>query len=304
MTHKPNRFSIFTQLQGIMSASFATGLIYHPLDVMVRRWQRSTLTLKQAKSDPAGLRTVIFQQAANGTGFHKLASVFQGFPIGITYKCVLLTYVMVCESAIVNLVKASRLNQVYQTALGSNYALAATHATAGALVGLGETVFLPLEILKTQYVTNPVVRQTIKTSGLGYYLAQEKRFFYKTAPIAALKYSLGLSVFFGIDSAVKCSYASEQLTRSQVLMAASTGAVANIVLTTPLDVIKVRAESTVGPVSIIGIVKETLKNEKPSAFFRSLAPKLFFKGGKLALTFGGAEIFYEQFKQTQKKISK
>jgi len=88
-------------------------------------------------------------------------------------------------------------------------------------------------------------------------------------------------------------------TWTQNFIASIAGAVASITIAAPLDVVKTRIQNAnfEHKVSGITVVKELIKNEGPSAFFKGLTPKILVVGPKLVFSYTLAQSLIPLFSQ-------
>jgi len=172
------------------------------------------------------------------------------------------------------------------------------HATAGSLIGIGEIVLLPLDVLKIKRQTNPEafrgrgVVQIVKDEGFG---------LYRGWGWTAARNAPGSFALFGGSAAAKQYYYKltdyNAATWSQNFVASIAGASASLVVSAPLDVIKTRIQNRnfENPESGFRIVSNMIKNEGFSSFFKGLTPKLLMTGPKLVFSFWLAQTLIPAF---------
>jgi len=158
------------------------------------------------------------------------------------------------------------------------------HASAGSLIGIGEIVLLPLDVLKIKRQTNP---EAFRGRGILRIVADEGFALYRGWGWTAARNAPGSFALFG-GSAFAKEYLLglkdySQATWSQNAVASIVGSISSLVVSQPLDVIKTRVqnqnfESKVGGVTLI---KDLIKNEGVGAFFKGLTPKILVIGPKL-----------------------
>ena len=76
-------------------------------------------------------------------------------------------------------------------------------------------------------------------------------------------------------------------TWTQNFIASIAGAVASITIAAPLDVVKTRIQNANFEQKVPGVtvIKELIKNEGPTAFFKGLTPKIMVVGPKLVFSY-------------------
>jgi hypothetical protein len=156
------------------------------------------------------------------------------------------------------------------------------------LTGIGEIVLLPLDVLKIKRQTNP---ESFRSRGFLRIVADEGFALYRGWGWTAARNAPGSFALFG-GSAFTKEYLFgledfNKATWGQNFVASIGGAVASITVAAPLDVVKTRIqnanfESTTGGVTIM---KDMIKNEGFSAFFKGLTPKILVVGPKLIFSF-------------------
>ncbi|SGZ41533.1 probable Mitochondrial GTP/GDP carrier protein 1 [Hanseniaspora guilliermondii] len=173
------------------------------------------------------------------------------------------------------------------------------NALAGSMIGIGEIALLPLDVLKIKMQTNPDafkgkgVFNVIKEHGI--------RSLYSGAGWTAARNAPGSFALFGANSFAQ-EYIlkikdNETPTWGQNFFTSIFGASASLIVSAPLDVIKTRIQNKNFGSSESGfnIVKQTLKNEGITAFFKGLTPKLLTTGPKLVFSFALAQSFIPMF---------
>jgi len=174
------------------------------------------------------------------------------------------------------------------------------YATAGSIMGVGEIVLLPLDVLKIKAQTNP---ETLKGRGLIQIIREEGLNLYKGGVWTAARNAPGSFALFG-GSAICKEFIFKldnynNATFWQDFVASIAGATASIAVASPLDVIKTRIQnkpfdSKEGGISI---VKNLIKNEGFGAFFKGLTPKIIVVGPKLVFSFTIAQQLMSYFEK-------
>lgn len=100
------------------------------------------------------LNEVIFRKYAKSGALRKYGSLFPGLGFATAYKVSQRVYKWTGQ-----LYVKDALNKYYgkqfTQAFGKNHGRTMMHATAGSMIGIGEVVLLPLDILKIKAQTNP-----------------------------------------------------------------------------------------------------------------------------------------------------
>jgi len=172
------------------------------------------------------------------------------------------------------------------------------HATAGSLIGIGEIVLLPLDVLKIKRQTNP---EAFRGRGLFRIIADEGFGLYRGWGWTAARNAPGSFALFGGSAAAKqYLYKLEDYNKAtwgQNFVASIAGATASLVVSAPLDVIKTRIQNRnfENPEGGMKIVSNMMKNEGFGSFFKGLTPKLLMTGPKLVFSFWLAQTLIPAF---------
>jgi len=194
------------------------------------------------------------------------------------------------------------LTQHYATdfdkAFGKGTGKAILNATAGSLIGIGEIVLLPLDVLKIKRQTNP---EAFRSRGFFRIVADEGMGLYRGAGWTAARNAPGSFALFGGSA-----WAKEKLfkledynkaTWGQNFVASVAGASASLIVSAPLDVIKTRIQNRNfdNPESGFRIVGSMMRNEGITSFFKGLVPKMLMTGPKLVFSFWLAQTLIPAF---------
>ncbi|KAG0192298.1 hypothetical protein DFQ28_009524 [Apophysomyces sp. BC1034] len=193
----------------------------------------------------------------------------------------------------------------FTTVFGEKSGKTMMHATAGSIVGIGEIVLLPLDVLKIKRQTNP---DAFRGRGFLAIVKDEGMGLYRGAGWTAFRNAPGSFALFGGSAFVKeyvfslADYNAASF--FQNFCASIGGAVASITVAAPLDVVKTRIQNRHfdDPESGVNIIKNLMKKEGVGAFFKGLTPKLLVVGPKLIFSFTVAQelipIFHRLFDET------
>jgi len=166
------------------------------------------------------------------------------------------------------------------------------NAVSGALVGMGEVVLLPLDVLKIKSQTNPDV---LKGRGLIELFVKENVRLYRGTTWTMARNAPGSFALFGANSLVYTRLFGVKGARDakgyQIFVGSMAGGIASIIVSSPLDVIKTRLQnkSFEDKRSGFRVVGELVKEEGFHAFFKGLTPKIGLIGPKLVFSFTVAQ---------------
>jgi len=160
------------------------------------------------------------------------------------------------------------------------------------LVGLGEIILLPFDVLKIKAQTNPDV---LKNRAVYEVLKIERMHLYRGWNWTAARNVPGSFALFGANSLVYTGVFntkdSHDSTVFQILCASMFGGLCSIACSSPMDVIKTRIQNKAfdDPRTGTSLIKDLIREEGYRAFFKGLAPKLCLIGPKLVFSFTVAQ---------------
>lgn len=285
--------SATARLLGSGSAGIAELAIFHPVDTCAKR----LMSNKGKVNSVSRLNAVIFKQYADASIGKKFTSLFPGLGYAAGYKILQRIYKYGGQPFARDFLALHYGNE-FDNALGKGTGKAIMHATAGSLIGIGEIVLLPLDVLKIKRQTNP---EAFRGRGVFRIVADEGMGLYRGAGWTAARNCPGSFALFG-GSAFAKEYIYKltdynSATWLQNFVASIAGASASLIVSAPLDVIKTRIQNRNfdNPKSGFKIVGSMIKNEGFSSFFKGLTPKLLMTGPKLVFSFWLAQTLIPAF---------
>ncbi|KAH0255987.1 hypothetical protein KCU91_g17187, partial [Aureobasidium melanogenum] len=186
----------------------------------------------------------------------------------------------------------------FDSTFGKGNGKAIMHATAGSLIGIGEIVILPLDVLKIKRQTNP---EAFRGRGLFKIIADEGFGLYRGWGWTAARNAPGSFALFGGSAAAKEYFFKltdyNSATWFQNFVASIAGASASLIVSAPLDVVKTRIQNRNFEAKESGfrIISNMAKHEGMTAFFKGLTPKLLMTGPKLVFSFWLAQTLIPAF---------
>jgi len=173
-----------------------------------------------------------------------------------------------------------------------------SHDCSPSLIGIGEIVLLPLDVLKIKRQTNP---EAFRGRGVLRIIADENFSLYRGWSWTAARNAPGSFALFGGSAAAKEYLYKLQdynsATWTQNFVASIAGASASLIVSAPLDVIKTRIQNRNFEVKESGfmVIGNMLRYEGVSSFFKGLTPKLLMTGPKLVFSFWLAQTLIPAF---------
>jgi Mitochondrial carrier protein len=281
--------SVLARVLGSAVAGFSELIVFHPVDTIAKRLMsyEKRVIQRNVTETLTVLNTIIFKSKADANFLKKYASLFPGLGFGAGYKITQRIYKFGGQPVVRDLLE-NNYSKSFESVFGKRNAKTIMYATAGSIMGVGEIVLLPLDVLKIKAQTNP---EAFKGRGLIQLVKDEGRNLYKGGSWTAARNAPGSFALFGGSAACKEyvfkleNYGSA--TVFQDAIASVVGAVASITVAAPLDVIKTRIQnkpfnSTEGGLTIL---RNLISNEGFGALFRGLSPKIMVVGPKLIFSF-------------------
>jgi hypothetical protein len=278
------------RIVGGMTSGALELIFFHPVDTIAKRLMSNQNRLvipgdfNQTKTN---INKVIFRQAADAGMVTKFKSMFPGLGFAAGYKIAQRTYKFGGQPFVMDFIN-TRFGPVMTEWFGKKKGKVLASATAGSLMGIGEVLLLPLDVLKIKAQTNPEV---LKGRGLVEIFVKEGRALYKGGGWTAARNAPGSFALFGGASAVHYGIFKlddpKKATFWQNFAASIGGAVASITVAAPLDVVKTRLQnkSFDNKESGVSVIRNLVRNEGFGAFFKGLTPKLIVVGPKLVFSF-------------------
>ncbi|KAJ5092697.1 high copy suppressor of abf2 [Penicillium angulare] len=287
--------SAVARLLGSGSAGIAELAVFHPVDTTAKRLMSNQTRITNAEQ----FNKVVFKEYADAAVGRKFTSLFPGLGYAAGYKVLQRIYKYGGQPFARDYL-AKHYGNEFDNAFGKGNGKAIMHATAGSLVGIGEVVLLPLDVLKIKRQTNP---EAFRGRGLFKIVSDEGMGLYRGAGWTAARNAPGSFALFGGSAFAKeYIYGLTDYNKAswgQNFVASVVGASASLVVSAPLDVIKTRIQNRNfdNPESGFRIVSTMLKNEGPTSLFKGLIPKLLMTGPKLVFSFWLAQTLIPAFGQ-------
>lgn len=138
------------RLLGSASAGIMEIGVFHPVDTISKRLMSNHTKIANASQ----LNTVIFRDTAELSMSKRLLSLFPGLGYAACYKVLQRVY-KYGGQPFANEFLNKHFKQDFDMAFGEKTGKAMRSATAGSMIGIGEIVLLPLDVLKIKRQTNP-----------------------------------------------------------------------------------------------------------------------------------------------------
>jgi hypothetical protein len=291
--------NLIAKILGSAVAGLSELIVFHPVDTVAKRLMshEGRVIQTSVNGTMSLLNTVIFKGKAESNLLQKYASLFPGLGFGAGYKITQRVYKFGGQPIVKDYITRHHSDK-FESLFGKRNAKTIMYATAGSIMGIGEIVLLPLDVLKIKAQTNP---ESLKGRGLLQIIKDEGRNLYKGGAWTAARNAPGSFALFG-GSAVCKEYIFKlenynNATVFQDSVASVVGAVASITVAAPLDVIKTRIQNKPfdSKENGVTILRNLISKEGFGAFFKGLSPKIIFVGPKLVFSFTIAQQMMNYF---------
>jgi len=278
---------------GAGCAGIAELMVFHPVDTTAKRLMSNYGKITSASQ----LNQVVFRDAASSSVTTRFFSLFPGLGYAAAYKVLQRVYKYGGQPFARDFL-AKNYGDDFDATFGRGNGKAIMHATAGSLIGIGEIVILPLDVLKIKRQTNP---EAFRGRGVLRIVRDEGFGLYRGWGWTAARNAPGSFALFGGSAAAKqYLYKLEDYnaaTWTQNFVASIAGASASLIVSAPLDVVKTRIQNRNFEDAESGfkIISRMARQEGPTAFFKGLVPKLLMTGPKLVFSFWLAQTLIPAF---------
>ncbi|PMD38994.1 mitochondrial carrier [Hyaloscypha variabilis F] len=285
--------STLARLLGSGSAGIAELAVFHPVDTIAKRLMSNHGKITSA----AQLNQVIFKDKAAAPVGRKFFSLFPGLGYAAGYKVLQRVYKYGGQPFVRDYL-AKNHGSVFDNTFGPKTGKAMMHSFAGSLIGIGEIVLLPLDVLKIKRQTNP---EAFRGRGVLRIVRDEGFGLYRGWGWTAARNAPGSFALFGGSAFTKGYFFGlsdyNKATWFQNFIASIAGASASLLVSAPLDVVKTRIQNRnfENPESGFKIVGSMIRNEGFTSFFKGLVPKLLMTGPKLVFSFWLAQTLIPAF---------
>ncbi len=222
------------------------------------------------------MSAVVFKDKAAAPIGTKIMSLFPGLGYAAGYKVLQRVYKFGGQPY-VNDYLTSNHKAFFTRNFGERNGKSIMSATAGSIIGIGEIVLLPLDVLKIKRQTNP---ESFRSRGFLRIVGDEGFALYRGWGWTAARNAPGSFALFGGNAFTKEYLFGlkdfNKATWTQNFVGSIGGAVASITVAAPLDVVKTRIQNANFELNQSGmtIIRDMVKNEGMGAFFKGLTPKV------------------------------
>lgn len=279
--------AILPKIVGASTAALVEIGIFHPVDTVAKRLMSNTDATRSVGQ-------VVFKEAHEKAISTRLMSLYPGMQFAVAYKAFQRIYKFGGQP-LVYAAMDRNFKESFENTFGKKHSKTMMQATAGCLMGIGEVGLLPLDVLKIKAQTNAAA---LGNRNLFAIIRQEKiQDLYRGWGWTMVRNAPGSFSLFGANAWAKDYLFNNNLDAYWKTFVTSTiGSVASIVVASPMDVIKTRIQNRDfnDPRSGAMVIKDLLKKEGPTAFFKGLTPKVLTVAPKLIFSFSIAQYITQQ----------
>lgn len=274
MGDQKNKNTAIARFGGAGTAGACELLIFHPVDTVAKRLMNS-----QEKLTGSNWQKVIFQDKATASIGTKYGSLFPGIGYGAIYKVTQRVYKFGGQPYVKEFLSSKFGGKDTAT---KSFLL---NGLAGSMMGAGEVVLLPFDVLKIKMQTNPEYRKM----SMAQCFKQEGMQLYAGWGWTMARNVPGSFALFGGNALAKSAMGitdDVKPTFLQTSLSSLVGSITSILVACPLDVVKTRIQSgKFGQQSGFTHISNIAKEEGLGAFFKGSVPKTLTVGPKLVFSF-------------------
>jgi len=226
---------------------------------------------------------VLFKANCKGI-YSKVVSLFSGVCCATCYKVAQRIYKFSGQPLVKDLI-SDKMGPAFDKQF-KRYSKSMQHAIAGAIIGIGEVILLPLDALKILKQTN----SRLAEKGIYEILCCERVNLYRGISWTAARNLSGSCILFGASSLTKdsifCLREHSDATIGQILASSTIGTLSCILMVSPLDVVKTRLQVTLKEKNLKGreIASSMFRSEGIGSFWKGSIPKILISGPKLTFS--------------------
>lgn len=278
---------IYPKLIGSGIAGILEASIFHPADTISKRLM-SNQTKLIITGDKSNFQSVLLQTKQNTIFSKQIRGLYNGLGFSLVHRFTQRMYGYGGQPILREYVEKRFDVQNINERVFCEW-------VCGATVGLGETVFMPFDLLKVKKQTNS---ETFGNRSI-FKIMKEERInnYFKGATITLARNFIAMGNFFMVNSIVREIVFDKQtpwgLSFSQYVFSASISSFFSITSSSPFDVVKTRVQNKdFGKKSnSLFVVYDIFKNEGYRAFYKGLATKLVTIGPKIVFTYASSQYF-------------
>jgi len=289
-------------------ASTVSGLLeilfFHPVDTTIKRLMVNTTSIKAKNwlATVSNLSVVIFNGESSHHYLKKIVSLFSGLGCATVYKVAQRVYKFSGQPLVKELI-SDKMGPAFDRQF-RRYSKSIQHGLAGAIIGIGEVILIPLDALKILKQTS---RKWAEKSILDI-LSIQRLNLYRGVSWTAARNLSGSCLLFGASAYTKdsifCLQNHSDATVWQILASSTIGTLSCILMVSPLDVVKTRIQVKMNE-KIKGreIAYSMLRKEGVGSFWKGSLPKIFICGPKLIFSLSATQYLSSTFEKSMRTVT-
>jgi len=296
--------SPYARLLGSACSGFLEIAIFHPFDTVGKRLMshqnRVFIEGETFQQSIKKANVVVFKEAAEAPFGVRYKSLLKGVSLALWYKVFQRAYRFGGQPMAAEWVDYHYCDR-FESLCGPKYCKPVMHALTGAMVGIGEMVIVPFDVLKIKRQTNP---EAFRGRSTWEVVKKENYRLYRGAGWTAARNAPGSFALFGGAALAKDHiFGLEDYNNATVFqnfVASIVGGVSCIVVANPMDVVKTRVQNKNfdKPEAGFTILKNMVKQEGIGAFFKGFTPKMLVVAPKLMFAYTTSQTFIQYFDKT------
>ena len=285
--------SIYPKLIGSSMAGILETSIFHPFDTISKRLMSNEKKLI-IRGPESNLKQVIFHTNKPFGMFTQIPSLYRGIGYGIWHRASQRMYGYGGQPIL-----RSYVEKYYDAKTKNDRILCET--AAGAVIGVGESMFMPSDVLKVKKQTN--IDTFNGRSFITILRNENMREMYRGIGITSIRNLVGRSNLYFINSVMR-EYVFEKdnqwdMSFMQYSLISFISITSSILFTAPFDVIKTRVQNrdfgnTDGSFKI---ARRILNEEGYRGFFKGLNTKLLIISPKIMFSFTASQYLISYFEK-------
>ena len=262
--------NIYTKLIGSGIAGLLESTIFHPLDTTSKRLMsnQDKLIIRGSNSN---LYNIIFQTKINKNVTRQVKSLYNGIAFSLLHRITQRMYSYGGQPILRQCIEKKYIPKTKKERV-------LCETISGCIIGVGEILFMPLDVLKIKKQTNI---NTFKKRSL-YQIIKEENYYnyYKGFPINVVRNFIAIGNFFFINSTIR-EYIFQKENQRELkfkdyVFTSLCSSIISVTISAPFDLIKTRIQNkNFGQkVNSLILTRDIIKYEGYKSFYKGLNTKL------------------------------
>lgn len=273
------------KLAGSGTAGILEATLFHPTDTISKRLMSNKKPVVVFGKNSNILQILLHTDKTPNTSYNParhIQSLYNGFGFSLTHRFIQRMYGYGGQPILREYAKQQTNAKTKKERIFCDW-------YTGALIGFGETLFMPFDLLKVKKQTNPACFKN--RSFYNIIKHESPREYFKGAPITTLRNTVGMGNFFTASAVIRECYYDKQDTHDmsmrQYVFISLCSSFVSLTTSSPFDVVKTRVQNKDFGASSnsVTVVYNIMRYEGPQAFFKSLLTKYFTIGPKIVFTY-------------------